>query len=118
MMQFDLQKQRSSSDYISGQCAKCEKTVWEALFTLDDAYNVWSGKCPYCGAINLLSVNHGLRGYSSSGMHLVLPTDEEKADPHNELPEDCPTSGPCGHKPNIHGSPLGEFLHQFKKQSR
>ena len=100
-------KKRPMKGGISGVCAKCGKTVWEGLCLLDDTYNVWAGKCPYCSAINYLSLTHGLRGYGSTEMYLVLPTEEEaKA---NELPEGTPTSGPCGHEPNIRGSNLGEF---------
>jgi len=97
--------------YISGSCANCQKAVFESLWLLDDAYNVWLGKCPYCGALNFLSMNYGLRGYSSTGMHLVLPTTEEIES--NNLPKDIPTSGPSGNPADQHGSPLGEFCHKF-----
>lgn len=95
---------------VPGSCANCAKLVFEDLFSLDDAYNVWAGECPHCGAINLLSLHHGLRGYSSSEMHLVLPTDEERKE--NGLPPNCPTSGPGG-PPTIHGSVSGEIAHQL-----
>ena len=102
--------------YISGSCANCQKVVFESLWLLDDAYNVWLGKCPHCGALNFLSMNHGLRGYSSAGMHLVLPTIEE-IEPNN-LPKDTPTSGLCGHSADQHGSPLGEFCHKLTENIR
>ena len=104
---------KKSSDDINGQCAKCGQDVWEALCILDDAYNVWTGECPHCQALNYLSTNHGLRGYSSAGMHLVLPTDEEiKA---NELHRDTPSQGSKG-PATMHGSPLGEIVHRLSKQ--
>lgn len=93
---------------ISGKCAHCAKEVWEELWILDDAYNVWMGKCPHCGALNYLSMCHGLRGYSSAGMHLVLPTDEEKL--ANSLPADCPSRGSDG-PATAHSSPAGELMH-------
>ena len=101
---------------IPGKCAKCGLAVYEALFTLDDAYNVWAGKCPSCGAINLLALS-GLRGYSSSGMELVLPTVCEVADPHNRLPPDSPSTPCSGDHPGgmIHGSVAGELMHQLKQ---
>ncbi len=105
----DMKKQ-AGFDRISGTCAKCAQMVWESLSTLDDAYNVWMGRCPYCQALNYLGLT-GLRGYSSQGMDLVLPTDEEaKA---NNLPADTPTSGPCGKPANQHGSNLGEMCHKL-----
>jgi hypothetical protein len=76
-MVFTLHKVRRRSGDVPGECAHCKRQVWEACVTLDDAYNVWLGKCPYCEALNYLSTSHGLRGYSSSEMYLVLPTDEE-----------------------------------------
>lgn len=95
---------------VPGQCAACAGQVFESLFLLDDAYNVWVGRCPHCKALNFLALN-GMRGYSSAGMELALPTDEEKAS--NSLPGDCPTSGP-GKGPFIHGSHLGEILHKLR----
>jgi hypothetical protein len=87
-------KKQGGGDRISGICEACYRRIWESLATLDDAYNVWAGKCPYCGAINFLSMNHGLRGYNSREMFLTLPYDEEaKA---NNLPEGTPTKGPGG----------------------
>lgn len=101
---------------IPGKCAKCATTVYEALFTLDDAYNVWAGKCPACGAINLLGLT-SLRGYSSSGMDLVLPTACEVADPANGLPADTPATPCSGHGPGqmIHGTIAGELQHQLRQ---
>lgn len=104
-------KKAPSSGRIAGTCAHCGKTVWESTFILDDCYNVWAGKCPHCGAINLLALT-GLRGYSSSGMDLTLPYDEERD--KNNLPEDCPTLGPHGSEANIHGSISGEICHLLK----
>lgn len=103
-------------DDIPGKCAKCAVTVYERLVTLDDAYNVWAGKCPACGAINLLALS-GLRGYSSSGMELVLPTACEVADPHNGLPADTPSTACTGDHPDgmIHGSIAGELMHRLRE---
>lgn len=96
--------------YVPGKCAKCGGTVHESLALLDDAYNVWAGKCPHCKAINLLGLT-SLRGYSSGGMDLVLPTDEEKE--ANQMPADCPTSGPSGKPADMHGTVAGEIYHQL-----
>lgn len=98
------------SGSVKGSCAHCDATVYEDLWLLDDAYNVWMGKCPACKALNYLSMKHGLRGYSSGGMHLVLPTDEEKV--ANNLPADCPSQGSKG-PATAHGSPSGELCHQL-----
>ena len=96
---------------IPGGCAHCHRIVYESLAVLDDAYNVWSGKCPHCGAINLLSTTEGLRGYSSRGMFLVLPTSEEVA--ANNMPEDCPMRASTG-PATMRGSPLGELAHRLR----
>lgn len=101
---------------MAGPCAQCGKAVWETVFDLDDAYNVWAGKCPHCGAINLLSTEHGLRGYDSQAMHLVLPYDEERD--ANGLPKDTPTRGVFGSPPTLHGSPLGEICHRLKEENK
>jgi hypothetical protein len=103
-------KTKPGRDMVKGTCAHCSADVYENLWLLDDAYNVWIGRCPSCKALNYLSMNHGLRGYSSGGMHLVLPTDEEKA--ANNLPADCPSQGSKG-PANAHGSPAGELMHQL-----
>ena len=87
---------RSNYD-IPGRCANCKKTVYENTYLLDDAYAVWLGKCPHCGALNFLDFTKGARGYSSAEMSLVLPTQEEKKE--NKLPEDCPTSDPASVSP-------------------
>lgn len=79
---------REKSEPVRGECAHCGAAVYESLFFLDDAYAVWLGECPHCHALNFLSTKHG-RGYSSAGMHLVLPTDDEVK--RNGLPEGCPT---------------------------
>lgn len=109
-MIFTLGKENGQGR-IQGKCVNCGKAVFESLSTLDDAYNVWAGRCPHCEAINMLALT-GLRGYSSQGMDLVLPFDEEvKA---NDLPEGTPTQGKGG-EPNVHGSVLGEMLHKLKE---
>lgn len=116
MLISDLKKTAGSVQSVSGECAKCQRLVYELTWLLDDAYNVWIGKCPYCGSLNYLSTAHGLRGYDSGGMHLVLPTDEEaKA---NDLPEGTPTSGPCGRPADMHGSPLGEICHKIREGTK
>lgn len=112
-MIMSLKKEPGAGKHISGECAKCQRQVWESMFMLDDAYNVWLGRCPYCEALNYLSTGHGLRGYSSEGMHLVLPTDEEAE--ANNLPAGTPTSGPCGRPAGMHGSPGGELLHRIRE---
>jgi phage FluMu protein Com len=106
----DMRAAKKHRDDIPGECANCKAQVFESLLTLDDAYNVWLGKCPHCKALNFLSMNHGLRGYSSGGMHLVLPTDEEVAS--NGLPADTITTGKGG-PATSHGSPLGELCHRL-----
>lgn len=100
-----------SGDEIKGACANCNESVYESLFTLDDAYNVWAGKCPFCNAINLLSTD-SLRGYCSSGIDLVLPFDEE-IEP-NGLPNDTPTQGKSGQPADMRGSQLGELLSKIR----
>lgn len=98
---------------IPGTCPApaCAKPVFESLPLLDDAYNVWVGKCPHCGAHAFLSMRT-LRGYTSAGMQLVLPTDEEvKA---NGLPSDTPTRG-AGGAANLHGTQAGEIHHQLRQ---
>jgi hypothetical protein len=98
---------------VKGNCAHCKAEVYEDLWLLDDAYNVWMGRCPSCKALNYLSTNHGLRGYSSGGMHLVLPTAEEIT--ANNLPPDTITSGACGRPADMHGSPAGELCHRLRE---
>lgn len=96
-------------DSLKGICANCNVELWESEWILDDCYNVWAGQCPKCNACNLLSMNHGLRGYDSKQMYLVLPTDEEM-ESNPDLPRDCPTQGSKG--PAIfHGTVLGEISH-------
>jgi hypothetical protein len=103
---------KAGNHSVSGVCAKCELEVFESESLLNDAYNVWWGRCPGCGALNLLSLNHGLRGYGGGVMHLVLPTDEEvTANPG--IPADTPTSGASGKPATLHGSVLGEISHQL-----
>lgn len=102
--------------WVKGSCAGCRKDVWESLAMLDDAYNVWLGKCPHCGALNFLGLT-SLRGYSSARMDLVLPTEEEKAE--NKLPADCPTRPSPPHvagKPMIHGTIAGELCHRLAQE--
>lgn len=101
--------------HVKGQCANCQAEIWEALWLLDDAYNVWVGRCPACKAMNYLSMNHGLRGYSSGDMHLVLPTAEEIE--ANGLPKDTPSSGASGRPADYHGSPAGELMHRLREGS-
>lgn len=108
-MLFTMRSAKRSDD-IPGICAHCGKQVWESLFTLDDAYNVWTGQCPHCSALNYLSTNHGLRGYCSSQMWLVLPTPEEAA--ANGLPVGIPLAESRG-PATLHGSNLGELLHKL-----
>lgn len=103
-------KTQADRGLIPGACAHCKKAVYESLALLDDAYNVWLGKCPHCGALNYLSMS-SLRGYGSSGMNLVLPTDEERD--ANNLPKDCPTSGACGRPADQHGTQAGEWYHKL-----
>ena len=110
MLILDL-KAAPGSGTIPGACANCGNGVHESLSTLDDTYNVWAGRCPHCGAINLLSTSTGLRGYHSTSMDLVLPYDEE-VEP-NGLPAGTPTRGASGVAATMHGSPLGEFLHKL-----
>ena len=100
MLILDL-KAAPGSGTIPGACANCGNGVHESLSTLDDTYNVWAGRCPHCGAINLLSTS----------MDLVLPYDEE-VEP-NGLPAGTPTRGASGVAATMHGSPLGEFLHKL-----
>ncbi len=107
-MIFDLK----TSGEVPGNCAHCGLEVYESLFTLDDCYNVWAGKCPKCKALNFLSMTHGLRGYSSGKMYLVLPAPEEALT--NELPDGIPL-GPSAGPATSHGSPLGEFCHNLTK---
>lgn len=97
-----------------GACANCQAEVYEDTWLLDDAYNVWMGRCPACRALNYLSMSHGLRGYSGSVMWLVLPTAEEIA--ANNLPADTPSSGPCGRPADAHGSPAGEIAHRLMEE--
>ena len=62
-----------------GECAKCGGVIKAYLTTLDDAYGVIRLVCPKCEAVNLLdqSGKHGIRGYMTGQMWLVLPTDHE-----------------------------------------
>ena len=78
---------------VPGACASCGKAVFESLTMLDDAYNVYWGVCPHCGAGQALDMSgkRGARGYSSQEMHLVLPTKEEAI--MNDLPTGWPNRG-------------------------
>lgn len=108
-------KAAAQAQHVNGQCANCHVEVWEALWLLDDAYNVWVGRCPGCKALNFLSMRHGLRGYTSTAMqHLVLPTLEEID--ANGFPKDTPTAGKGG-PANAHGSPAGELMHRLTEGS-
>jgi hypothetical protein len=97
----DLQREPGGR-HVQGQCAKCYGVVWESLWILDDAFNAYAGRCPHCGAINLLSMDKTLRGYDMNHVWLVLPTDEEaeanklhEAAQRRGLPR-APTRGPGG----------------------
>jgi hypothetical protein len=59
-----------------GECANCHKVVKEYQYILDDCYGVYRGRCPHCNAVNLLDFSKG-RGYTSSEIFCVLPTDIE-----------------------------------------
>jgi len=112
MSLISTMKPSFSHGTVKGYCAKCSEPVFESLAMLDDAYNVWLGRCPHCNALNFLALT-GLRGYSTAGMNLVLPTEEEKIS--NGLP-DCPTRpNPRGGKTMIHGSNSGEICHHLRE---
>lgn len=91
MLLMPLQKQPGRYKSISGICANCQTAVYESLATLDDVYAVWWGICPYCNAINGLDLTKGLRGYSSVGMDLTLPKNEEVV--MNDMPPGTLTKG-------------------------
>jgi hypothetical protein len=110
---FDLERS-AGPGMVRGECANCGAEVFEARVTLDDAYNVWVGRCHSCSALNFLSMSYGLRGYDAACMKLVLPTDEEKRD--NGLPDDCPTRGPGGARGQF-GTAAGFILHQILGES-
>ena len=88
-----MEAQPDRQHAICGACANCGKAVFEELWFLDDAYAVWEGICPHCGALNYLSPTKqkGMRGYDSRSMYLELPTKEEVI--MNGLPPDSPTQG-------------------------
>ena len=94
-MIFDLKREprhpNRLSHSVTGKCARCGGQVYEDLFTLDDCYGVWLGRCPHCGALNGLDCSKSIRGYWSQGMDLTLPTNEEVV--MNGLPADTPTKG-------------------------
>ena len=73
----EMRKARLHRDDIPGICASCGQQLFESLLMLDDAYGVWKGKCPHCGACNLLDTSKGIRGYHSQGMDLCLPYAED-----------------------------------------
>lgn len=98
----------SEYEQLLTKAVEC-KPVFESLWLLDDAYNVWVGKCPHCDAHAFLSMQ-SLRGYNSAGMQLVLPTDEERDS--NDLPKDCPTRGSKG-PADLHGTVAGEIYHRL-----
>lgn len=107
----DMTLTPGEGQHCKGNCANCNVEVYEAQWLLDDAYNVWLGRCPSCKALNFLSMNHGLRGYTSGRMWLVLPTEEEKI--ANGLPAETITSGASGKPATAHGSPAGELYHRL-----
>ena len=108
MIVSDL-KTAPRSGRCKGACANCQAEVYEDLLVLDDAYNVWMGRCPSCKALNYLSMNFYLRGYTREEMRLVLPTAEEIA--ANGLPPDTPSSGVSGKPATAHGTLAGELAH-------
>jgi hypothetical protein len=108
---FNLDAQPNDRRSVAGSCANCGKDVYESLPILDDAYNDWAGRCPHCAAINFLSTTHGLRGYDSRHMYLVLPTEEEKA--ANNMPADCPTRNSFG-PATMHGSPAVRWTSAYE----
>lgn len=69
----------ADSGEILGECANCQKMMRATMSVLDDAYGVWRGVCPHCGAVNLLDPrkSSAMRGYTHNEMFLVLPTDHE-----------------------------------------
>ncbi len=78
-----------SEGNILGECPNCHKVCREHLWTLDDCYAVYRGRCPHCNALCLLG-REG-RGYWSGGMTLVLPYDEQIQ--ANGWETDVPTRG-------------------------
>jgi hypothetical protein len=109
MIIITLSKIKTARFDTKGICANCKCELWESQLTLDDCYNVWAGECPSCSAINLLSLT-SLRGYSSQGMDLVLPTDEEVESNEILKGKSIPTQGSKG-PANIHGTISGEISH-------
>lgn len=79
---------RMDAGDMMGECANCHKVCREHSAIIDDCYAVYRGRCPYCNALNLLDNEKG-RGYSGTGMHLVLPTDHEIR--MNDWETDVPT---------------------------
>ena len=73
---------------IPGRCANCGKAMYIGWALLDDCYAVWVGRCPHCEALNLPDLTKGVRGYSSQGIDLTLPTPGEAE--VNNWPN-CPT---------------------------
>lgn len=119
MILFTLAKTKTRDHDTKGTCANCKAEVWESQFTLDDCYNVWAGKCPHCDAVNLLALT-SLRGYSSQGMDLVLPFDEEieenevlqKIDP--KPPSQGRSGKPCDMKGTVAGTLYDILLNPSK----
>lgn len=105
-----LSKAKTQYMDTKGTCAHCKQDVWESQFTLDDCYNVWAGECPHCNAINFLALT-SMRGYSSQGMDLVLPFDEEIEANETLKGKNIPTQGKNGKPATIHGTVSGEMAH-------
>ncbi len=86
----DLFLKSRRPEEVRGECANCGIIVFESIFTLDDAYAVWLGRCPKCGALNFLDQTgkHGLRGYGFGQLFLVLPCIHEQK--MNDLPAGIP----------------------------
>ena len=86
---MESSKSQFASPPCAGTCNACGCRVYESLALLDDAFAVWVGICPYCGAGNLLDTSRGGRGYSQGFMSLTLPYAEEVR--VNRWPADWPT---------------------------
>lgn len=92
---FELSAERGSRDDLPGTCAHCGAEVYERLYRLDDCFAIYAGKCPKCGALNVLDPtgSQTMRGYGSTGMHLCLPTPmETKLNGYGDVPTREPRS--------------------------
>lgn len=77
-MPIKLTKEQQEETDVPGRCAGCREKVYESLSRLYEKYNVWSGKCPYCGATNYLNFSKAVKGYSSEWMYLISKPPTEK----------------------------------------